>query len=387
MKDSKKNVDFFKKQTVSSRIKAGIISEYFPDYCKIIANKSSQTSFRYIDLFAGPGLYKDGNHSTPLLVASKCLKDENLKKLVKFVFNDNEYYEQLKENFNTHFPDGSFNQKPHFGKGTVGKDKAITEYLLRGTEDGIGNDSPAVLFIDPFGYKGIETNVLSAFLKKWGNEIFIFVNTKRIQPALENEKFDSLMADWFPAGLERLKKDRRYQQTVTDRLNLIIDSIGKEYELVLGKHVFYTAFKFQEEDSKGTSHYILHLTKNAKGFELIKTIYNDFANVGTVFDGKNTYTFDAKSLDNPVNKIFDEHAKSRNVDNLKELIQSEYSGKSVLSEDLFNNHHKNNLYSRSHYTKALRRLVEEGKLESVFTDNVEHKVSVLISKHCHLKFK
>lgn len=31
-----------------------------------------------------------------------------------------------------------------------------------------------------------------------------------------------------------------------------------------------------------TSHFIIHLTKGAKGYELVKTIYNDFANVGTV---------------------------------------------------------------------------------------------------------
>ena len=66
-----------------------------------------------------------------------------------------------------------------------------------------------MLFIDPFGYKGIETTVLAEFLKNWGNEIFLFVNTKRIHPALENEKFDSLMNDLFPTTLQR---DQRGQK-------------------------------------------------------------------------------------------------------------------------------------------------------------------------------
>ncbi|GAB3634753.1 hypothetical protein GCM10027422_03430 [Hymenobacter arcticus] len=382
-----KNADFFNKQTISSRIKANIVSEYFPDYCKIISSKIPQTQFRYIDLFSGPGLYKDGNASTPLLVADKCFQNDSLRSLVKFVFNDNTYYKELSDNFNNKFPKGSFKYKPHFGKSTVGESQAITDYLLKGTENGPANDSPAVLFIDPFGYKGIETKILSAFLKKWGNEIFIFVNTKRIQPALENDKFEELMQELFPASLEKVKEDRRYKQSVTERLSLVVDSLGKEYEIALGSRVYYTSFKFQEEDSNATSHYILHLTKNSKGFDLIKTIYNDFANVGTIFDGVKTYTFDAKSLDNSVHELFDAQAKFNNIEKLKISLYSSYSGKTILAEDLFNAHHKDNLYSRNHYTKALRSLVDDNKLESVFTDGKEHVVSVLLSKYCTLTFK
>jgi len=159
------------------------------------------------------------------------------------------------------------------------------------------NDYPSLLFIDPFGYKGIETLVLAEFLKNWGNEIFIFVNTKRIHPALENDKFEDLMKDLFPTTFEKLKKDRRFKSTVPEKLNLIIDSLGEEYKAHLGKSVFYTAFKFQEEDSDATSHYILHLTKGARGYDLIKTTYNDFANVGTIFDGVNTYTLMQKNTE------------------------------------------------------------------------------------------
>jgi hypothetical protein len=149
-------------------------------------------------------------------------------------------------------------------------------------------------------------------LKNWGNEIFLFVNTKRIHPALENEKFEGLMKDLFPTTLNKIKTDRRFKSTVSERLNLIINSLGNEYQSILGGTIYYTAFKFQEEDVDATSHYILHLTKGSRGYDLIKTTYNDFANVGTVFDGVNTYTFDAKKLENPVNELFD--LKSINID-------------------------------------------------------------------------
>lgn len=51
---------FFNEQTESSRIKANIVANYFRKYCKIIL-KHPQKQIRYLDLFAGPGIYNDGS--------------------------------------------------------------------------------------------------------------------------------------------------------------------------------------------------------------------------------------------------------------------------------------------------------------------------------------
>jgi len=375
---------FFEKQTISSKVKASIVSEYFPSYCKIIVKKHRPLEIRYIDLFAGPGIYEDGNASTPILIAQHCQRDEFLRHNVKMIFNDNQYSSVLEKNFCNKFPEGTFAKKPHFGKSTVGENQAISEFLVSNTHNGKKNDYPSLLFIDPFGYKGIETKILAEFLKNWGNEIFLFVNTKRIHPALENEKFEELMKDLFPTTLQKIKQDRRFMSTVSERLSLIINCLGDEYQSVIGTKVYYTAFKFQEEDVLATSHYILHLTKGARGFDLIKTTYNDFANVGTVFDGVNTYTFDAKKIEDPAAELFD--LNSLNIDKLKEEIYSSHRGKKISADELFENNHTSGLYSRNHYTEALRRLVAERKMSSNYTDNKQHKVTVLISKECILKF-
>ena len=376
---------FFEEQTMSSRIKASIVSEYFPKYCNIIKSRHEPKEIRYIDLFAGPGKYEDGNESTPLLIARNCLKYPFLKEKLRFVFNDKIYKEQLEENFTTEFPSTTFKIKPFFGNRTVGECDGIAQYLKKSTVINRYNESPALLFIDPFGYKGIETSTLAEFLKNWGNEIFIFINTKRIHPALENDKFESLMLDLFPSTYKNIKNDRRIKSSVTQRLQLIIDNLGKEYELILGGKVYYTAFRFQEEDCDATSHYILHLTKGKRGFDLIKTIYNDFANVGTVFDGCNTYTFDVKQIKNPISELFD--ISSINIENLKTELYNSYKGKRINAYELFEEHQIKGNYCRAHYTEALRRLVFEGFLESTFKDNKNHKVSVLISNDCILNFK
>jgi three-Cys-motif partner protein len=376
--------NFFEAQTASSKIKASIISEYFPKYCNIIKNRHVPKMIRYIDLFAGPGKYKDGNPSTPILIAKHCCSNPYLKNNVWMIFNDNQLSKELQYNFIQEFPDGTFKHKPHFGCSTVGEKEEITKFLIESTHENGRNEMPSLLFIDPFGYKGIETKVLAEFLKNWGNEIFLFVNTKRIHPALENEKFEDLMIQLFPTTLSTIKHDRKYTSSVSERLALIIDSLGKEYESIIGGKIYYTAFKFQEEDIDTTSHYILHITKGKKGFDLIKTIYNDFANVGTMFDGVNTYTFDAKYLENTI-ELFD--VKSMNIDVLKDEIYRSFKGKNLNANDLYEEHHVTGLYCRSHYTEALRRLVSEEKLLSVFTDNKNHIKTVLLSKDCQLTFK
>lgn len=382
-----KENQFFEKQSISSRIKASIVSEYFPSYCKIITRKYQPKAVRYIDLFAGPGIYEDGNASTPILIGKHCEKDNELKANVWLIFNDNNYSETLKANFEKQFNGNTFSHKPYFGKSTVGECKEISDFLIKSTHVGKKNDYPSLLFIDPFGYKGIETKILAEFLKNWGNEILLFVNTKRIHPALENDKFERLMNDLFPTTLEKIKRDRRFKSTVSERLSLIIDCLGNEYKSLVGGELYYTAFKFQEEDVDATSHYILHLTKGSRGYDLIKTTYNDFANVGTVFDGVNTYTFDAKKFEKPVSELFD--LNSINIDKLKEEIYCKYKGKKTTAHALFETHHiinTNTPYSRSHYTEALRRLADENKLVSEFTDGKNHVKSVLISKDCKLSF-
>ena len=77
---------------------------------------------------------------------------------------------------------------------------------------------------------------------------------------------------------------------------------------------------------------------------------NDFANVGTIFDGINTYTFDAKKLDNQTVELFD--TKSENIDKLKDELYNVYRNRRITANDLFDQHQKTGLYCRSHYTEA-----------------------------------
>lgn len=387
---SKDNLDFFDQQKANSKIKAKIVSEYFPHYCQIIASKHMPERFGYFDLFSGPGVYEDGQESTPILLARNCLRLDFLRQRLWMVFNDVNWSDKLKENFYQRFKDSDFGFRPHFGHSEVGEEPEIDKFLRRSwmkqSQNGrMYNECPSVLFIDPFGYKAIHTDVLTDFMKSWGNEVFIFINSKRITPALQNAKFEEDLRNLLPTTFDQVKADILTKCHLPERLQVIINGIGEEFKRKLG-NVFYTAFKFQEEDINTTSHFILHITKGPKGYELIKQIYNDFDNVGAAFDTEsNTYTFDAK-MDNCSQSIFEEELRRMPIEKLGEDLWKKYASKTINAQKLFDEEQKTTLFCRTHYAMALRYLYSRGALQTRFTDGKKHLASVLINAYCELTF-
>ena len=372
--------DFFKRQTPSSRIKANIVANYFPKYCRIIL-KHPQKEIRYLDLFSGPGIYSDGSLSTPILIGDVCNKDSNLKDVVHLMFNDNEHIETLENHFNNRYLDNPFKFSPRFANRTIGEDEQITSYLRKSTTKG-KNPYPTLLFFDPFGYKGINTKDLANFLSNWGNEIFLFFNIKRIHAAVENEKFDDLMNELFPTTIEKIRNDRKYVGQVSERLTLIIDNLANEFKNIV-PNLYHCAFKFQEEDSNTTSHYIIHFTKHNRGYDLVKQIYNDFDNIGATLGANGDYTFDAKKLDNSIG-MFD--FGDQNIEILSQELLNKFKGRKLTASKLFEEHHTLNKYCRKHYSDSLRYLVSKDKIKSNFTDGKLHSVTVLINDNCLLEF-
>jgi three-Cys-motif partner protein len=373
--------NFFETQSPSSRTKAQIVAKYFPQYCKIIL-KRPQKEIRYLDLFAGPGLYDDGNLSTPLLLADYCAKDAALSEKVRFLFNDKEYCGQLERNFNERYPKGTFKLTAKFGHEIVGESEAIRSYLSKKLSG--RNQTPTLLFFDPWGYKGIDTLMLAQFLTNWGNELFLFVNVKRIHAATENEKFDLLMQLLFPTTIDKVRKDRKYKAKVHERIKLIMDNLTEEFKKAVSTKLYSCAFRFQEEDSNTTSHFIVHFTKHDRGYELVKNVYQAYDNIGAILENDNVYTFDAKQLNGPTNSIFD--FGQLNIVNLSRQIFQEYRGRRLSAKSLYDEHQVKTLYTHTHYAKALRHLQKCGALKSTFNDNIDHTVSVLINENCNLEF-
>jgi hypothetical protein len=79
---------FFDEREDQSEVKARIVTKYFYVWAKIIAHRARGQRIGYIDLFAGPGRYKDGSASTPLMVLEQAIADPALRDTLVTMFND-----------------------------------------------------------------------------------------------------------------------------------------------------------------------------------------------------------------------------------------------------------------------------------------------------------
>src|SRR5438045_1558773 len=81
---------FFDETKEQSQVKATIVSKYFWAWAKVIMPTAKRRSAKiaYIDLFAGPGRYRDGTKSTPLLVLEKAIRDADMRRMLVTIFND-----------------------------------------------------------------------------------------------------------------------------------------------------------------------------------------------------------------------------------------------------------------------------------------------------------
>lgn len=81
---------FFEERSDQSEVKARIVTKYFFAWARVIMPTAAKYGGKiaYIDLYAGPGRYKDGAASTPLLVLQTAVDDPRMSKMLVSYFND-----------------------------------------------------------------------------------------------------------------------------------------------------------------------------------------------------------------------------------------------------------------------------------------------------------
>jgi three-Cys-motif partner protein len=172
--------DFFQERSDESEVKARIIQKYFLVWAKVIipSAKRADGKIAYLDLYAGPGRYKDGAASTPLLVLESAIADPDLSKMLVTVFNDEDknHTETLRSEIDKLPGVKKLKFKPDVTCGPIGEDAAkffTTTRLI-----------PSFSFVDPWGYKGLSLKIINGVIKDWGCDCVFFFNYARINAGI-----------------------------------------------------------------------------------------------------------------------------------------------------------------------------------------------------------
>lgn len=332
-------MDFFDKQKEQSHIKSEIVKKYFWAWGKIIACRAPKIA--YIDLYSGPGIYKDGSKSTPVLVLENALRDELMKHKLVTIFNDRnaKFAESLKKII-SEIPDiSNLKNKPTITNITVGQD-LIDEFKSL-------TFIPTLLFVDPWGYKGLTLELIGSVLKDWGCDCIFFFNYVRINAGLNNSKFDCHIDSIF--GKERAKELRKVisKTRPNKRVEVILSYLKEALKEIGGEYVI--SFKFYKTEKRLTSHFLIFVSKSPLGYKIMKRIMAEFSS--HKYQNVATFEFNPHLVDYGL-------FQPTPLDDLKHELLSKYRGQSLTVDEIFQSHNIGTPYIESNYKEALLSLEE-----------------------------
>jgi len=343
---------FFDESREQSQVKAEIVEKYFDAWAGIIT--STQDRYQrdqrigYVDLFAGPGRYKDGAVSTPLRVLMKAIANDKYAQRLVTIFND-------KDEANVRSLQESINELPN-----IERLKHPPEIWNEEVGDRLAQDFekidkvPILAFIDPWGYKGLSLRLVDAFLKDWGCDCIFFFNYSRINAGLSNPLVREHMSALF--GEERAEKleidlepmpPLEREATIVNELVLALKNYGHRYVL---------PFCFKNETGKRTTHHLIFVTKHFRGYKVMKEIMAQASSKEAQGVANFTYSPAASRRQGFLFEL------NRPLDDLEGMLLTEFAGKNLTAREIYENHSVDRPYIAKNYKQVLAKMEEEKKI-------------------------
>lgn len=194
-------------------------------------------------------------------------------------------------------------------------------------------------------------------IQHWGGECIFFFNYNRINAAIDNDVLQRHISALF--GEERaakLQTKLKFLAPGTSRESLVMEEITQALHDIGGN--FILTFRFKTKDGSRTSHYLIFVTKNFRGFEIMKEQMAKLSQRNN--DG--TYSFEYSPL--PPNGatqrlLFDPPDP---IDKLCDDLLKAYAGRDMTMYEVFENHSVHTKFIKNDYKEALKRVAAEGKI-------------------------
>ncbi|MBN2296597.1 MAG: three-Cys-motif partner protein TcmP [Pirellulales bacterium] len=346
---------FFDEQTEQSEIKAMIVSKYFSAWANVIIGTQNRygkgNRIGYIDLFAGPGRYKDGSKSTPLLILEQAIKDDRIRERIVTIFNDkdSDSSHSLQEAIAA-LPDiDTLRYKPRVENDEIG-DRIVKQFEEM-------KMIPTFLFVDPWGYKGLSLRLVNSVVKDWGSDCVFFFNYNRINMGINNNAVKEHIVALFGDGAtDRIRELLREIEDPYKREMLVVEELCEAIRCSGPRYVL--PFGFVNSDGNRTSHHLFFVCKDFKGYDIMKSIMANASSDST--DGVATFQYNpADYLEKQQGLLFE---LSRPLEDLQDMLLAEYSGQTINFKTLYEQHSVNRPFIEKNYRSVLLEMEKENKV-------------------------
>lgn len=341
--------EFFDDPREQSLVKSEIVRKYFWAWSKVIipSAKKHDKKIAYIDLFAGPGVYHDGTKSTPILILERAIQESDMRDMLVVLFNDAnpDHAGSLKRAIDSlpgirsmKYPPAVSSDEVDIGFEKLFKDTSLV---------------PTLLFLDPWGYKGVSIELIGSVLKNWGCDCILFFNYNRIQVSLTNPKVAEHMDALF--GKERAEKLRQDLESVPpDEKELsIIEAITEALHDAGATYVL--PFCFKDAHRNCTSHHLILATKHPLGYQIMKDIMARESS--TDIQGVPSFEYNPATARQTLLYEY-----SRPIEDLEEMLLVEFAGRTLSMKDIFERHNIGRRFVSPNYKQALISLERQGKI-------------------------
>lgn len=340
---------FFEEQSDQSLIKSEIVRKYFWAWAKVIipTAKKHDKKIAYIDLFAGPGTYQDGTESTPILILKRAIQEPDIREMLVALFNDSdpEHARLLKKAIESLPGIESMRYSPKVTCAEIDTDfsRIFKDVSL----------VPTLLFLDPWGYKGISIDLIGSVLTNWGCDCIMFFNYNRIQVSLSNPKVTEHMDALF--GKEHAEKLRKELKSVPmeEKELTIIEAIIEALHEVGAP--FVLPFRFRDAHRNCTSHHLILATKHPRGYQIMKDIMARESS--SEVQGVPSFEYNPATIRQALLYEY-----TRPIEDLEEMLLSEFAGQTLAMNEIYDLHNTGRCFVRSNYKYALISLEKKGKI-------------------------
>lgn len=340
---------FFDEFREQSLVKAEIVAKYFWAWAKVIIPqaKKKRTNIAYVDLFSGPGRYKDGSKSTPLLILERSLDEPDMREMLITVFND-------KDSDNTQSLQQAIKSLPNIDSlrnQPVVLNNEVGEEIVQQLEQ--KRLIPTLFFIDPWGYKGLSIRLIGSAIMNWGCDCIFFFNYNRINMGLHNTAVEKHMnslfgqeqADTLRKQLESKRPDER-ELMIVEALCQAIKELGGNYTL---------PFEFKNSHGNRTSHHLIFVSKHVLGYSIMKEIMAKESS--SIKQGVASFEYNPAPAKYPLL-----HELYRPLDELEDSLLDEFNGQTMTMIEVYNRHHVGKRYIKKNYKDVLLKLEAQGKI-------------------------
>lgn len=243
--------------------KHAILKMYLDRWFPILGKYHSRIN--YIDGFAGPGEYRDGEKGSPILAIESALEHVSRGTLgsnvtINFIFieSDKDHSAHLRKILE------SLTCPPQFKIGIIdGQFRDCIGEILDKLEADKKSLAPTFAFVDPFGFSGIPMSLMARILKFERCEVFVNIMVEFINRFLEhpNDAITSHFPETFgTSDVLSVPKE------MGNRLDLIL----KLYRKQLNQYGKYVG-RFDMHGRMDRKTYSLYFATNApRGFEKMK---------------------------------------------------------------------------------------------------------------------